>query len=235
MKKAIKKSGLSPGSLIFTGEKKLEAPRITVIAYSETSFRQTEIRSLDDLAFDRKPHGITWINVEGIHHVETIRKIGELFSLHPLILEDILNPNQRPKVEDYDNAFFAVVRMLRQNGEGKVVSEQQSLVLTRNAVISFQECCGDVFDPVRKRIADGLGQIRKMGADYLFYALLDAVVDEYFVLLEQMDDALEALQGNLVNAASKTLPLRLQQFHKDVIVLRKAIWPMRDMMANLLR
>jgi magnesium transporter len=185
-KKRSKKAGLPPGTLVHIGEEKAGELKITVMDYDETNFQEEEARTVEEcFAFRDKPT-VTWINVEGVHRVEVIEKLGHCFGLHPLVLEDILNTNQRPKMEIYEGYVYIVLRMLYgYDSNGSVKAEQVSLILGSNFVISFQEGMeGDVFDPVRERIRSGKGLIRKMGPDYLAYSLIDIIVDNYFLILE---------------------------------------------------
>ena len=179
------KAGLSPGTLVHVGEKKTDKVRIRIIDYDEKQYEEKEAQTIEEcFPFKDKPT-VTWINIDGIHQVDIIEKIGAAFDLHPLILEDIVNTEQRPKMEDHGSYIFVVLKMLYPGEGGEDIKmEQVSLVLGSNFVISFQEREGDVFNPVRDRIRKVKGRIRKNGADYLTYALIDAVIDNYFVILE---------------------------------------------------
>ncbi|MDO8747299.1 MAG: CorA family divalent cation transporter, partial [Thermodesulfovibrionales bacterium] len=206
VKERSKKSGLPPGTLVHIGEKKSEETRITVINYDEEGFQEIKLNTIEEcFSFKDKPTTI-WIDVEGIHNIEVVRKLGECYGFHPLVLEDILNTDQRPKVEDYDGYLYIVLKMLH-NGKGTtVVPEQISLILGKNFVISFQEGIeGDVFNPTRERIRTAKGRIRSMGADYLAYSLIDAIVDNYFIAIEQMGEKIENLDEELItNPTAKT-------------------------------
>lgn len=201
IKKRSKKVGLPPGTLVHIGERKTEKVRITIIDYDDTHFQQQEVRAIEEcFPFKDKPT-VTWINIDGIHQVNVIEKIGNHFDLHPLILEDIVNTGQRPKYEDFGHYLFLVLKMLSCEGENcQVEAEQVSVVLGKNFVISFQEREGDVFTPIRERIKNSKGRIRKMRADYLAYTLVDAIIDSYFIILENIGEKIEkgeeALLGN---------------------------------------
>jgi magnesium transporter len=179
---------------------------------------------------------VTWINIDGLHQIEILEKIGECYGLHPLVLEDILNTDQRPKMEDYSNYIYIVLKMLDQgNKSNEIATEQISLILGPNFVFSFQEKEGDVFDPIRERIRNGKGRIRKMGADYLAYALLDSIVDNYFIILEKLSEKIEYLEEKLI---TRPTPETLQTIHhikREMIFLRKAIWPLREVIGGLER
>ena len=236
IKKRSKKAGLPPGTLVHIGEKKSETPKITIMDYDESSFQEKEIKTIEEcLLFKDKPT-VTWINVDGLHQVEILEKIGECYGFHPLVLEDILNTDQRPKMEDYGDYIYIVLKMLDQgNKNNEIVMEQISLILGPNFVISFQEKEGDVFDPIRERIRNDKGRIRKMGADYLAYALLDSIVDNYFVILEKLGEKIEFLEEKLV---TRPTPETLQTIHhlkREMIFLRKAVWPLREVISGLER
>jgi len=177
IKKASKKAGLPPGTLVHVGEKRTEKTKITIIDYDEAQFQEKEAKTIEECFPFKDKSTVTWINIDGIHEVDIVEKIGKHFGTHPLILEDIVNTGQRPKMEDFDDYIFVVLKMLYYDErESRIKAEQVSLVLGANFVISFQEQAGDVFNPIRERIRNAKGRIRKMGADYLTYSLVDAIV-----------------------------------------------------------
>jgi len=228
--------GLSPGTVIYIGEEKTAEVRISVIDYNENEFTKKEgVKAEDCFAFKDKD-SVTWINIDGVHNTDIIEKIGEYFGLHPLVMEDIGNTTQRPKIEDFDEYMFFVIKMLYyDNNNEELGVEQVSLVLGDNFVISFQEREGDVFDSVRERLEKGKGRIRKMGSDYLLYSLIDAVVDNYFSVLEKMGDRIEELEEDIVE---RTAPESLRNIHKskkDMILLRRSVWPLREVVNSLTR
>jgi magnesium transporter len=227
---------LPPGSLIHIGAKKTDEPKITLFDYDETHFQEKEIKNLEECFLFKETSTVTWVDVDGLHDVSILEKLGECYGLHPLVLEDILNTDQRPKVEDYGDYLYIVVKMLFVNGKSKCVEmEQVSLILGPNFVFSFQESIGDVFDPIRERLRSGKGRIRKMGTDYLAYSLLDAVIDNYFIVMEGMGERVELLEGALV-VDPRTETLRdIQHLKREMIFLRKAVWPLRELIANLER
>ena len=230
------KSGLPPGTLIHIGERKTEKPRITIIDYDETQFKEKEAKKIEEcFPFKDKPT-VTWINVDGIHQVEIIEKLGSHFGLHPLLLEDILNTEQRPKMEDFGDYIFVVLKMLYYDGKGdEIEAEQVSLILGSNFVISFQEREGDVFDPIRERIRQGKGRIRQAGADYLAYALLDAIVDSCFLILETLGERIEDTEQQLAtNPTPETVHL-IRKLKKEMLILRKSVWPLREVVSGLER
>lgn len=230
----LKKKGLPPGSLVYTGEQKMEDVKISVFDYDEEEFQEEEPKEIEEcFPFKEKP-SVTWINIDGLHRTEIMEKIGRHFDIHPLILEDILTTTQRPKLEDMEDYEFIVLKMLNFDEErNDVETEQISLILGQNFVISFQESSGDVFDSVRERIRKGKGRIRKMGADYLAYALIDAIVDHYFYILENFGEKIESLEEEVVEDPT---PQTLQTIHdlkRELISLRKSIWPLREVINRL--
>ena len=235
-KKRSKKAGLPPGTLVHIGEKKAEEPKITIIDYDEVHFQEREIEKIEECFVFRDQPTVTWINVDGLHQVEILEKLGECYGLHPLVLEDILNTDQRPKMEDYGDYIYIVLKMLDQNNKSnEIVTEQISLILGPNFVFSFQERTGDTFNQIRERIRNSKGRIRKMGADYLAYTLLDSIVDNYFIILEKLGEKIEFLEEELV---TRPIPETLQAIHhlkREMIFLRKAVWPLREVIGNLER
>jgi magnesium transporter len=235
-RKTSKKVGLSPGTLVHIGEKKVEKVRITVIDYDAEQFQEKETKTIEECFPFKDTPTVTWINIDGLHEVEIIEKIGKHFAIHPLIQEDILHTGQRPKMEDMESYIFVVARMLVYNDEtGEIESEQVSLILGANYVISFQEKVGDIFDPVRERIRNGRGRIRRMKADYLAYALVDTLVDNYFVILEKLGEKIEGMEDELV---ANPTPETLQTIHilkREMIFLRKSVWPLREVISSLER
>jgi len=227
--KRSKKSGLPPGSLVHIGEKKAEASRITVMDYDEANFQEAEFPTIEECFLFKDKPSVTWINVEGLHQVEIVQKLGDCYGFHPLVLEDILNTQQRPKVEDYGDYLYIVLKMLHNEKSPETVAEQISIILGRNYVISFQEGMeGDVFDPIRERIRNKKGRIRGMGADYLAYSLIDAIVDNYFVILEKMGERIEDIEEELVKVPTTETLQGIHQLKREMIFLRKAVWPLRE-------
>ena len=227
---------MPPGSLVHIGETPAEAVSIELIGYSLETVEEQRFQSVDDCLLHLERPGITWVNVEGVHNVEIIRHLGERFSLHPLILEDIVNTVQRPKIEDFDDYLFIVLRMLRPTGGGDFTSEQLSIILGSGYLFSFQEGIqGDVFDTVRERIRGGKGKIRGMGADYLAYALIDAIVDSYFSVLEDLGERIVNLEEALALTPEKSALIEINDIKKEIIFLRKAVWPLREAVSFLER
>ncbi|MBN1930165.1 MAG: magnesium/cobalt transporter CorA [Desulfobacterales bacterium] len=234
LKKTSKKAGLPPGALIHIGEKKTEQVKISVIDYDEEHILEKEIKDPQETFYLKAKPTLTWINVVGLHQVDIIETIGTHFNLHPLTIEDILNTNQRPKTEDFDDYLFVVLNMLYYNAEeGEVTSEQVSLILAPNLLISFQEVEGDVFDSVRNRIRKGKGRIRKAGSDYLGYALVDAIVDNYFLILETFAEKIEFLEDELLDHPNRQSLQTIHEMKRELLYLRKQVWPLREILSML--
>ncbi len=234
-KKRSAKAGAPPGTLIHIGRRKTEQIKIRIMSYDGDHFQETEAKTVEE-CFPLKdaPH-VTWINVEGIHQIEILEKLGSCYGVHPLVLEDILNTDQRPKMDDYNEYAYVVLKMLSLDQKsGAVNVEQVSLVFGRNFVISFQEAeGGDVFDPVRERIRKQKGRIRSLGADYLVYSLLDVIVDNYFVILEKLGEQIESLEDDLIaNPTPKALST-VHSLKREMIFLRRSVWPLREAIDRL--
>jgi magnesium transporter len=230
------KEGRSPGTLVHVGERKTETVRISVIDYDENNFLEKEVSAVEDCFPFRDTATVTWINIDGVHDPRVVEKLGTHFGLHPLIQEDIMNTTQRPKLEDMGETLYIVARMLEfDETAAEVETDQLSLVVGRNFVISFQERAGDEFGPVRERIRRGKGRIRKAGPDYLAYALLDAMVDHYFVILERLGERVELLEDELVSDPKKETLHEIHTLKREMIFLRKSVWPLREVVAGLER
>jgi magnesium transporter len=235
-KRRSKPAGLPPGTLIHVGERRVENVRMTYIDYNEQNFDEKQVAAIEDCFVFKTTPTVTWINIDGLHDVQIIEKIGQRFEMHPLVLEDILHTGQRPKFEDYERYIFIVITMLSFNGENQAIeTEQVSIVLGSNFVISFQERVGDVFDQLRERIRNAKGRIRKMGPDYLAYALLDAVVDSYFSILEKIGDRVEILEEELVGAPTEQTLQKIHRLKREMIILRRSVWPLREVISGLQR
>ncbi|MGZ4034048.1 MAG: magnesium/cobalt transporter CorA [Bacteroidia bacterium] len=227
-------TGAPPGTVVYYGEDQTAKVKITLIEYNETEFIEKDFYNLSDCLEHVNPTMVKWINVDGIHDAALVEKIGKQFNIHPLTLEDIVNTNQRPKFEDYDNYVVSIMKMISYDTE--LQSEQLSVVLLEGMVISFQEANGgDAFDLIRTRIRLGKGRIRKMGADYLAYALIDAVVDCYFSILEKIGDRIESLEEQLISDPTKETMQQLHYMKREMIFVRKAVWPMRELINNMER
>jgi len=236
MKRTHQKVGLPPGTLVHTGDQKVEKARINIIDYDEARIEEKEVETVEECFPFRDSPSVTWINIDGVHDLELVGKIGEYFNIHPLTLEDIVNTGQRPKLEDFENHIFIVLKMLYcEPVRDEVEAEQVSLIVGSNFVISFQERVGDVFNPVRERIRKGKGRIRRAGADYLAYALIDSIVDNYFVILEQLGEGIEDVEQELATNPTQDTLQNIRVFKKEMLFLRKSVWPLREVVNSLER
>ncbi len=242
MSTLIEKHGLPPGTLTYVGRQTSAEVEVTILEYNENDFSETKLTDVEAGMVNVRNGMIRWINVEGVHNTDLVERIGRIYDIHPLTLEDIVNTNQRPKFEEYDHYQVHIMKMVYEEecvkkGNDIFVSEQLTILLmSKNTVISFQEADGgDVFDIIRTRIRQGKGRIRKCGADYLAYCLIDAVVDSYFVVLERFGDAMEKMEDSLVGNPKQEIIRKLHELKRQLIFLRKAVWPMRDMVNNIER
>ncbi len=239
MSKIIKnpknKIGASPGSAVFVGKKMSDKVRISIIDYDESGCREAECGRPEDCFSYKVAPSITWINIDGLHETGIIETFGKEYSIHPLIIEDILNTHQRPKLEIFDDHIFVSLKMLSLDKQGSVESEQVSLIMGDKFVLSFQEKEGDVLDPLRKRIRDGKGRIRKLGADYLLYAILDVIIDNYFLILENFGDRVETFDEELMREPKSSTLKEIYNMKREILYLRKSVWPLREAVNNLER
>jgi magnesium transporter len=231
-----KKSGLPPGTLMHVGEVKTQHSELTLFRYDSETLSEKSTTNTSELDLQLVDNTTLWLNIHGLHQPEVIAEIGRAFNLHPLMLEDILNTNQRPKLDVYENCLFVVTRFFDYNsGRMQIDSEQVSLVLGKGFVLSFQERKSGSFDPVRERLRNNRGNLRNAGAGHLVYALLDMVVDRYFVVLEQMDDDCEALEDKLLKKPNASLMQIIHTFKRESLELRRAVWPLREVVNSLVR
>ncbi len=234
--KRSEKAGLSPGTLMYVGEEKSGKPRITIMDYDPAGFVEKEAGSVEECFPFKDTSTVTWINVDGVHDAAVIEKLGAHFGIHPLVLEDIMTTTQRPKTEDLGASVYVVLRMIEfDEASGATSADQLSLILGPNYVLTFQETPGDCFDPVRERIRGGKGRIRKQGPDYLAYAVIDAVVDNYFFVLEKLGERIDALEEELIAEPRRELLGEIHCLKREMIELRKSVWPLREVVSGLER
>ena len=232
----VRQPGTPPGTLTHTGEQKVEEVSISLFDYDENGFQERTVEKIEDCFPFKDSPTVTWININGLHVVENVEKIGKHFNIHPLVLEDILHTDQRPKMEDLDEYIYIVARMLSLPvGGHEVGSEQLSIVLGENVVITFQERPGDMFDPIRDRIRKGKGRVRKSGADYLAYLLLDTIVDSCFMILEQFGDIIEGLEEDLFAHPTVESLHAIHHLKRESLALKRAVWPLREVISGLQR
>ncbi len=236
LRKRSEKTGLPPGTPVLVGERPALPTRITVIDYNASSLTEKELRTVEECLSYRDKRTVTWLNIDGLGDAALLDSLGQAFGLHPLVVEDILQTEQRPKIEAYDDYLYIVLRMLDYDEKaGTVSSEQVSIVLGKDFLLSFQESAGDVFDPVRARIRGGKGRIRRNGPDFLAYALIDTIVDHYFAILERLGERIETMEAELIaNPTPRTLR-QLYRLKRDMISLRKSVWPLREVVSALER
>lgn len=233
-----KSAGLPPGALVHIGEESTIKPKITIIEYDEKQFSEHVVPNIEDVIPFLYKKTNTWINVDGIHDTSLIEHAGIVFGLHPLILEDIVNTTQRPKFEDYDDYLFIVIKMLyssEQISEEELWSEQMSIILFENTVLTFQETEGDVFGLLRDRLRTGKGRVRKEPVNYLAYCLMDAITDNYFVILEKLGDKIEELEETLLCDPRSVSVNEIHELKRDIIYLRRTVWPLRELLSGLMR
>jgi magnesium transporter len=234
--KRAKKTGLPPGTPVFIGDKKIETAKVSILDYDETQVQERELKTISECVPFKETPTVTWINVDGVHDVGFIQELGEIFGLHPLIIEDIVNTQQRPKMEESGNYVYVVLKMLYLDNEKKETQvEQVSVVFGKNFVISFQEREGDIFESIRERIRNGKGRVRKMGADYLAYALIDAVVDHYFIILENDGEKIEVLEDKVVSNPESATLQEIHRLKREMIFLRRSVWPLRELVNSMER
>jgi len=236
MRKGHEKTGLAPGTPVYLGEPSDDPVRITLLDYNETRVLERQIDDPAEAASTRGSASVSWFNVDGLHDVESIESIAEPFGLHPLAVEDIVHTGQRPKAEEYEDSLFLVLRMLSYNDEaGRVDDEQVSFVIGPHWLLSFQQRAGDAFDGVRERIRNDRGRIRRAGPDYLAYSLIDAIVDQYFVVLERLGERVEALDEEVSERAEPRKLEEIRQLKREFLFLRKSIWPLREVLSGIQR
>lgn len=230
------KAGLPPGTLVHIGATRSGDAVIDVTVYSPDSVEEFRPDGFDQCVQPSSGPAVTWVNLEGLHDVELIRRFGECYHLHPLVLEDIVNTTQRPKIEDYGDYIFIVARMIGFTPEQGVETEQVSMIVGPNYLLSFQEGTSEgTFETVRERIRSGRGRIRTMGADYLAYGLIDAIVDNYFTVLEKMGEIVEDLEEELAQGPTPQILKRIIALKREIIFMRKGVWPLREVTAALER
>jgi magnesium transporter len=236
LKNRAQSKGQSPGALIFIGDQKVDSVKTRVIDYDSSTLTDQELLDIKDGSHFKKTKTVTWFNINGLHNIEVIGEVGQVFELHPLILEDILNTGQRPKVEEFDSYIFIVLKMIRFDKETEmIVNEQLSIILGENFLLTFQEQPGDVFEPVRERIRKQKSRIRGSGTDYLVYALIDTVVDNYIYIIELMGEKIEDLEEEILLGHDATVMERINLFKREINYLRKSIRPAKEAILHLSR
>jgi len=230
------KAGLPPGTLMHVGDKLTNDVKITVMNFSETVFEQVEVKTGKEAIKLNRPDCVSWINVDGLHDIKLIEELGELFGLHHLLMEDVLNTTQRPKEEDFDEYIFLTLKMLGLSPNGRdIISEQVSFVLGDGWVLSFQEQEGDIFEPMRGRLKERVGITRKHGADFLLYRLVDTVVDHYFIIIEYLSEVIEQLEADVLEESDREALREIQRLKGMIRDLGRSIRPLREAVSGLQR
>ena len=228
------KAGFAPGTVTYVGEERSFDVLADIMTWDDSALIEKHNVRIDDLKDDLPAGQTRWINVTGIHDTAAIEQLGRAFNLHGLVLEDIAHSTQRPKLDDYEDYLYVVVKMISYDeSERQVCTEQLSIILRGNTILSFIEDTGDLFDGLRERIRKGNAKVRKSDADYLLYCLLDSIVDNYFVVLERIGDHLEETEIRLLNDAQTSDLSVLHALKRELIFLRKSIWPMREVVSSL--
>jgi len=231
-----KKTGLPPGTVVYVGDAPATPPRLSVFDYTTGELRERDDSEIDDVLALRDSDTVSWINLSGLHDVDLIRRLGGHFGIHPLVQEDIANTSQRPKMEEFEDHLFVSLKMIYEDTASKELTfEHVSLIIGHRYVISFQETPGDVFDPVRERLRATHGRIRKLGADYLGYALLDVIVDHYFVVLEQFGSRSEELEEDILDNPTVATQKQINALRRSLIHMRRSVWPVREILGRLER
>jgi magnesium transporter len=236
LKKKTEATGVPPGLLIPPDKEEIVKPGIHLFKYSRDRIEEENIEDVKGLKTILESKDKFWVNITGLKDVDTIEAIGNTFSINPLILEDIMNTGGRPKIEDMSEYVFVILNMIDFDGsEMRVDIEQVSIILGKNYVITFQESEGDVFEPVRDRIKNSESRIRKLDADYLFYVVMDVIVDNYFLTLERLGEYIEVLEEGVINEPKPETVHSINEVKRDLLFLRQSIWPLREIISFLLR
>ncbi|MCA6073860.1 magnesium/cobalt transporter CorA [Fulvivirga sedimenti] len=233
--KTVSKAGLPPGTLVHIGPKKTEKQLVELIQFDQNELIETDSNNATEILEKVNPEKVNWINIDGLHNIDLIQQLGNHFHLSPLMLEDILNTEQRPKLEEYDGVLFLPMKALNTLSGNQIEYEQISFVLGSNYILSFQEKEGDLFDQLRNRISDPANRVRSKNVDYLFYRLIDTVVDNYYIVMEHIGEQIEDIEEEVyLNPTSRTMQ-RIQDVKKELIILRKSLYPIREAISSLLR
>ncbi len=228
---------MPPGTLMYVGEKSTLETQINLIDYNSDHFEEKKIKDITECFSYKNTPGVTWIDIEGLNKIDVLESLGKEYGLHPLVMEDIINTDQRPKMEEYDDYVYIVVKMIHLHKEtNELHTEQVSIILGSNFVITFQEGMkGDTFNSIRERIRSGKGKISKLGADYLAYSLIDSIVDNYFTVQEQFGEKIEDLEEELVAHPDKSTLKTIYELKREMLFLRKSVWPLREVISRMER
>jgi magnesium transporter len=236
LRNRLRKTGLPPGVLISQEDRESRPVSISLIDYDRESYREKTVATIDECLAYRNTPSVTWINIDGNQSTDIVARIGDCYGIHPLVLEDIVTGGQRPKCEDHEEYLNVIIKMIYPGSEGgQFIDEQLSLIIGSNYVISVQERAGDPFNVIRERIRSGLGKVRKMGADYLAYSIMDVIIDKYFVVLEDVGEDMEELEEETAENPTPTTLMKIYDTKRTLIYFRKYIWPLREVVSILNR
>ena len=234
--KRSEKVGLPPGSLVYVGEVKEKEPNIEIYDFNAELLEIKELKKITNNLRNEDPEIVRWININGLGGIEIVEKLGKQFDFHPLLLEDILNPNQRPKIEDYGEYEVVFLKLVFWNNiKEEIEQEQTVLILGKNYLISLQEDERNIFQPIRDRITKSYGRIRSSGPDYLMYALTDVIIDNYFILIEKIGEKVEHLEDEIEKEPDQETSQEIHELKKNTIAFRRLIWPLREVINKLQR
>ena len=236
LRRASQKINQPPGTAVYVGKAEPEPTVVSVIDYDAERHEARTLPNVEDAFPFKDTPTVTWLNIAGLRDVEAIERIAKRYEVHPLVLEDILNTTQRPKIEIFDDYIFVVLRMLRYDEAKKTLAnEQVSLILGPRFVITFNERPNTALDGLRRRIRDQEGRVRKAGADYLAYALIDVICDHFFAVMERIGESIEAIESEVMDRPTQKLVQRIHRLKRELISLRKATWPLREALSALIR
>lgn len=232
-KQRSSKSGLPPGSLLLIGEVRISKPRLTLIDYGPSGLQERELAGIEELRAYRRIHETLWVNLEGLQDVELLREVSEFFGLHPLAIEDILNTDQRPKLDDYGNFIYFDLHLHHAQPQGSIATDQISMALGKHFLFTVQEISTQAFDPVRQRLRAEHSALRLHAADFLAYSILDAIVDDHFFIIEHLSERCDQLEEAILSQAKPEIQHRLHQLKQEITRLRRNFWPLRELLGNL--
>ncbi|NIA22588.1 MAG: magnesium/cobalt transporter CorA [Proteobacteria bacterium] len=228
------KNGKSTNGIDVSNNHAMDKEKIYVIDFNEKKLEETVIKEIGDCSKYKKRSTVSWINVNGLGNTEAINKLGKNFGIHDLVLEDILDTTQRPKIDEFDDYIFILIKMFTFNEKKKKIEiEQVSMIIGHNYVLTFQERKGDVFGIVRKRLENDKGRIRRLGADYLAYTLIDAIVDNYFIVIENVGEEIDRIENRLIVNPNSSILKTIHKLKKEMILVLKSVWPLREVIGNL--
>jgi len=234
LKKTPKESGLPPGTLVFVGEQKMDIPVLWVMDFNINKLTERQIEDVQEVKKYIKKETVTWLNTDGVHQADIVENVGQVFNLSSILLESVMNTGQRPKIVEYENYTFIVLKMLRfEEASEKIISEQLSIVIGDQFLLTFQEQQGDVFEPVRERIRKARIRIRSSGPDFLAYCLLDVVCENYIQIVEMLGEKIDALEEELLDDPSKETLLQINRYKQEINYLRKCIRPVREIVNHV--